>query len=92
MSTLSIDRAYRFPHQVDCYTLLQENSTQTENSLRSVFSRATDFSPCVLLLRHLEALMHITQQIDPTQGETTARHLLMGLSIDSLKSHALRAF
>ena len=58
------------PYQVDCYTLLQENSTNTENSLRGVFSRATDFSPCVLLLRHLEALMYITQQLDPTQGAT----------------------
>lgn len=60
------------PYQVDCYTLLQENSTQTENSLRGVFSRATDFSPCVLLLRHLEAVMHITQQLDPTQGAMMA--------------------
>jgi peroxin-6 len=64
------------PHQVDCYTLLQENSTHTENFLRVVFSQATDSSPCVLLLRHLEALMYITQQLDPTQGAATSHYLL----------------
>ncbi|KAF9646869.1 AAA-domain-containing protein [Thelephora ganbajun] len=61
--------------EVDCYTLLQENSTRTENSLRGVFSQATDFSPCVLLLRHLEAFMHITQQPDPIQEPRIARVL-----------------
>ncbi|KAF9792299.1 AAA-domain-containing protein [Thelephora terrestris] len=61
--------------EVDCYNLLQENSTRTENSLRGVFSRATDFSPCVLLLRHLEALMHTTQQPD-TRQEPRVAHVL----------------
>ena len=73
MVGLSITKLTLF-HQVDCYTLLQENSTQTESFLRGVFSRATDFSPCVLLLRHLEALMHITQ-LDPTQGTTKAHRI-----------------
>jgi len=77
MSFLSVNRSHISFHQVDCYTLLQENSTRTENSLRGVFSRATAFSPCVLLLRHLEALMHITQPPDPTQGARTANHMLV---------------
>jgi hypothetical protein len=77
MNTLSINRAYVLPYQVDCYTLLQENSTHTENYLRGVFSQATGFSPCVLLLRHLEALMQIAQRLDSTQGATTRYCLLV---------------
>lgn len=77
-----------FSHQVDCYSLLQENSTRTENSLRGVFSRATDFSPCVLLLRHLEALMHTTWQPDTRQGATTANFVTVDCSFDFLKNHA----
>lgn len=62
-------------NQVDCYTLLQENSTRTENSLKGVFSKATNFSPCVLLLRHLEALTYIMQPPGSTQGAWSANHV-----------------
>jgi hypothetical protein len=79
-------------HQVDCYSLLQENSTRTENSLRGTFSRATDFSPCVLLLRHLEALMHTTQQPDTRQGATTANFVTVDYLFDFLKNHASYTF
>jgi len=74
---------------VDCFTLLQENSTRTENSLRGAFSQAANCSPCVLLLRHLEALMHITQVPDPTQGERAVIHTLVNREPNSLKSHEL---
>ena len=64
-------------HQVDCFTVLQENSTRTEGSLRGAFSQAANCSPCVLLLRHLEALMHIAQVPDLTQGAMIAIHMLV---------------
>lgn len=66
--------------------MLQENSTRTEHSLRGVFSRATDCSPCVLLLRHLEALMHIAQAQDPTQGARSAIHILITDSLTRLRT------
>ncbi|CAK5264057.1 unnamed protein product [Mycena citricolor] len=42
--------------EVDCFDLLGETDIKTEGTLRARFDKAEECSPCVLLLRHLEAL------------------------------------
>jgi len=47
--------------EVNCYDIIGENDTQTEATLMSRFEKAGDCSPCILVLRHIDALAQTTQ-------------------------------
>ncbi|KAJ3742031.1 AAA-domain-containing protein [Lentinula detonsa] len=47
--------------EVNCYDMIGENDTQTEGLLRTRFENAIACSPCLLVLRHLEAFAQSTQ-------------------------------
>ncbi|KAH9056622.1 AAA-domain-containing protein [Lactarius vividus] len=51
--------------EVNCYDFLGENDTKTEGLLRVRFEQATSCSPCVLVMRHLEAFAQTTQPAEP---------------------------
>ncbi|TFK26358.1 TER94-PB [Coprinopsis marcescibilis] len=55
--------------ELDCYDLIGENDTKTEGTLRYRFSQAVECSPCIIVLRKLEAFAQSTQ---PTQGKESA--------------------
>ena len=58
--------------EVDCYDLIGENDTKTEGTLRVRFEQASQCSPCILVLRKLEAFAQSTQQ-SQGKGEVEAR-------------------
>lgn len=47
--------------KVNCYDLLGDTEVQTEGLLRSKFEKACDSSPCIIVLRYLEAFSQTTQ-------------------------------
>ncbi|KAG5335902.1 hypothetical protein C0989_012586 [Termitomyces sp. Mn162] len=51
--------------QINCYDVIGETDTKTEGTLRARFDKAKTCSPCVLLLRHIEALAQTTQALEP---------------------------
>ncbi|KAF8497120.1 AAA-domain-containing protein [Russula emetica] len=51
--------------EVNCHDFLGENDTKTEGLLRVRFEQATSCSPCVLVMRHLEAFAQTTQPAEP---------------------------
>ncbi|KAI0003309.1 P-loop containing nucleoside triphosphate hydrolase protein [Russula compacta] len=51
--------------ETNCYDFLGENDTKTEGLLRARFEQATSCSPCVLVMRHLEAFTQTTQPAEP---------------------------
>jgi len=54
--------------QVDCFSLIGENNTKTEGTLRVRFDQACACSPCILVLRNIEALIQSTQPLDAGKG------------------------
>lgn len=56
--------------ELDCFDLIGETDTKTEGNLAARFERATQCTPCVLLLRHMEALARKSQTVETGQGET----------------------
>lgn len=67
--------------EVDCYGLVGDNPTQTEAYLRSRFEKASSCSPCIFLLKHIDALAQTSQPNDQ-QGPLIAGALVE--CIDSL--------
>ncbi|KAI9510375.1 AAA-domain-containing protein [Russula earlei] len=51
--------------ETNCYDFLGENDTKTEGLLRARFEQAASCSPCVLVMRHLEAFTQTTQPAEP---------------------------
>ncbi|KAI0290473.1 P-loop containing nucleoside triphosphate hydrolase protein [Russula brevipes] len=51
--------------ETNCYDFLGENDTKTEGLLRARFEQASSCSPCVLVMRHLEAFVQTTQPAEP---------------------------
>ncbi|KAH0584181.1 hypothetical protein H2248_009739 [Termitomyces sp. 'cryptogamus'] len=51
--------------EINCYDVIGETDTKTEGTLRARFDKAKTCSPCVLLLRHIEALAQTTQALEP---------------------------
>lgn len=47
--------------EVNCYRLIGENDVQTEGMLRARFEKAAACAPCLLVLRHVDALSQSTQ-------------------------------
>ncbi|EIN07593.1 AAA-domain-containing protein [Punctularia strigosozonata HHB-11173 SS5] len=56
--------------EVDCYQIIGENDTQTEGTLRARFEKAAMCSPCILVLRHVDALAQTTQAQDAGKDPT----------------------
>ncbi|KAJ8515523.1 hypothetical protein ONZ45_g7081 [Pleurotus djamor] len=50
--------------EINCYSLIGENDTKTEGVLRARFDKAIQCSPCLLLLRHIDALAQSTQVLE----------------------------
>lgn len=54
--------------EVNCYDLLGDTDTKTEATLRVRFDQAMNCSPCILVLRNLEALAGTTQNDGSGKG------------------------
>ncbi|KAJ7435381.1 AAA-domain-containing protein [Mycena galericulata] len=50
--------------EINCYDLVGENDTKTEGTLRARFEKLEECSPCILLLRHIDALAQTTQALE----------------------------
>jgi peroxin-6 len=53
---------------VNCYDLVCENEIKNEAILRARIEKAVECSPCILLLRHVEALGRSTQALESGLG------------------------
>lgn len=56
--------------QINCYDVIGENDVKTEGTLRARFEKAGSCSPCILVLRHLDALAQTTQSPESGKGST----------------------
>ena len=63
---LSKDSVYL--RQLNCFDVVGENDTHTEGFLRARFEKASLCSPCILVLRHIDALSQITQNSETGKG------------------------
>jgi len=54
--------------EVNCYDIISENDVKTEGTLRARFDKAQNCSPCILVLRHIDALVQTTQSPEPGKG------------------------
>lgn len=54
--------------KLDCYDILGDTDAQTEGALRARFEKAASCSPCILVLRHVDALSQTTQSSEPGKG------------------------
>ena len=54
--------------QLDCFELLGETELKTEGHLRARIDKAISCSPCMLLLRNVEALARKSQALETGQG------------------------
>ncbi|KIM80937.1 hypothetical protein PILCRDRAFT_72673 [Piloderma croceum F 1598] len=50
--------------EINCYDVIGENDAETEGTLRARFEKAGSCSPCVLILRYVEALAQTTQSLE----------------------------
>ena len=57
-----------FRPKVNCYDVVGDSDVKTEGTLRSRMEKAADCSPCILLLRHIEALARNTQTLETGKG------------------------
>ncbi|EMD34491.1 hypothetical protein CERSUDRAFT_97749 [Gelatoporia subvermispora B] len=61
--------------EISCYDIIGETDVKSEGTLRARFERAASCSPCVLLLRHIDALAQTTQGLEPGKEPTLASAL-----------------
>lgn len=54
---------------MNCYEIFGESDMKTEGILRARFEQAISCSPCVLVIRHVDAFVQSTQPIEPGKGE-----------------------
>lgn len=57
--------------QVNCFDIIGDTDLKTEGVLRARFERASGCSPCVLLLRNVEALARKGQVLETGKGESS---------------------
>ncbi|KAL6309205.1 AAA-domain-containing protein [Sparassis latifolia] len=57
-------------YEVSCYDILGETPVKTEGTLRARFEKAASCSPCIFLLRHLDAFSQTTQSLEPGKEPT----------------------
>lgn len=53
---------------MDCFDLLGETEHKTELQLKNRIDKAVTCSPCILLLKHLDALARKSQALETGQG------------------------
>ncbi|KAI8998975.1 AAA-domain-containing protein [Trametes punicea] len=61
--------------EVDCYDLIGDTDAKTEGTLQARFERAASCSPCILLLRHIDAFAQSTQGLEPGKEPAIAEVL-----------------
>ncbi|KAI0668555.1 AAA-domain-containing protein [Trametes maxima] len=61
--------------EVDCYDVIGDTDAKTEGTLQARFERAASCSPCVLLLRHINAFAQSTQSLEPGKEPAVAEAL-----------------
>ena len=54
---------------MNCYEVIGENDAKTEGTLRARFERASSCSPCILLLRNIDAFAQTTHGMEPGKGD-----------------------
>ncbi|TCD67646.1 peroxisomal assembly protein [Steccherinum ochraceum] len=54
--------------EVNCFDILGESAVQSEAMLQVAFEKASSCSPCMLVLKHVDALGQATQNADPSKG------------------------
>ncbi|OCH95204.1 AAA-domain-containing protein [Obba rivulosa] len=69
--------------EVSCYDILGDTDVKSEGTLRARFDRAGSCSPCILVLRHIDALAQTTQGLEP--GKEPALANALHDCIDSLQ-------
>ncbi|KDQ12329.1 hypothetical protein BOTBODRAFT_34616 [Botryobasidium botryosum FD-172 SS1] len=50
--------------EINCFDVVGESDTKTEGTLRARFEKAASCSPCILLLRHIDALATTSQTLE----------------------------
>ncbi|PPQ98809.1 hypothetical protein CVT24_003363, partial [Panaeolus cyanescens] len=70
--------------EIDCYDLLGDTDTKTEGTLRARFEQAKACTPCLLVLRHLEAFSTNTQDSQSDKDSVTV--MALRDCIDDMKS------
>lgn len=65
--------------EIDCYDILGESKAETEGFLRTRFDQAQACTPCIVVLRHLEALSQTTQALEPNKEPTVLTILREGI-------------
>ncbi|KAF8078217.1 AAA-domain-containing protein [Lyophyllum atratum] len=60
---------------INCYDIISENDAKTEGTLRARLDKAKTCSPCILVLRHIEALAQTTQVLESGKEPTIANVL-----------------
>jgi peroxin-6 len=68
--------------QVNCFNVLSDTSAKTEVSLREEVENAIACSPCLVVLRHADALSHAVTPVDGKEGSSS--YLLYLPSVYSL--------
>lgn len=58
--------------EVSCFDIAGETDAKTEGVLRARFERAAGCSPCMLLLRHVEALARKGQVLETGKGKSSS--------------------
>eukprot|EP01127_Copromyxa_protea_P002913 TRINITY_DN12832_c0_g1_i1.p1 TRINITY_DN12832_c0_g1~~TRINITY_DN12832_c0_g1_i1.p1 ORF type:complete len:890 (-),score=146.22 TRINITY_DN12832_c0_g1_i1:59-2527(-) len=61
-------------HKVNCYSLLGQGESETEENLKRTFKKISQYSPSILLLDHIEALEK-SGTFEPTQEPPIANTL-----------------
>lgn len=81
----SIDHIPAF--QINCFDIIGENDVQTEGTLRARFETAASCAPCILTLRHIDALARTTQALDTGKGQplTLSVHHSIELNLECLR-------
>ncbi|KAI0350098.1 AAA-domain-containing protein [Trametes cingulata] len=61
--------------EVDCYDVIGDTDAKTEGTLQARFERAASCSPCILLLKHVDAFAQSTQGQEPGKEPAVAEVL-----------------
>jgi len=54
--------------QINCFNVLSDTTAKTEVSLREQVENAISCSPCLVVLRHADALSHAVTTLDGKEG------------------------
>ncbi|CAG8639796.1 2937_t:CDS:2, partial [Paraglomus occultum] len=59
-------------YEVNCFDFAGESDTKTEQSIRSRFNKALTYSPCIFLLKHIDALARKSVALETGQEPKVA--------------------